>query len=298
MRTLADLMPPRHSALIALLLSVLLLQSCTIVGVDYDAPEIPTPDAWTVSLQGDVKQGSPNLTKWWTGFHDPVLDQLIERTRDGNPEFWIAAQSIAESRAQRGIAQSQLFPAVTAQGNRSRNRTSENSFGTTPQNPSNLFSGGFDTGWEIDVFGGLRRNVEAAKASIDASVENYRDLLVTLFAETALTYVEYRTIEERIRVAEKNLAAQNESLRLAQSRLDNGLAPKIDVTQATTSLETTRSSIPQLKGQLAQARNRLATLTGDYPANLGKLLSHSRPIPELGKQFTVGLPADLIRARP
>ena len=157
---------------------------------------------------------------------------------------------------------------------------------------------GFDAGWEIDVFGGIRRNIEAADATIEASVESYRDVLITLYAETALNYIEYRTLQERIKLANANISAQEQTVKLTDTRLDLGLVPKIDVTQATTNLETTRSIVPQLQAQLAFAKNRIATLTGGYPASVEKLLSRYRPIPVPRRGYSAGLPADLLRSRP
>jgi multidrug efflux system outer membrane protein len=274
------------------------LAGCVTVGVDYRSPDVEAPDAWAADIAEDIKGEKTNLEKWWKHFNDPVLNELIKRTREENPTLRIASQSIAEARSSRGIAASQLFPQANAGGEYSRNRSSESLIGPVPENPSNLYDAGFDAGWEIDVFGGIRRNIESADASIDASVESYRDLLVSLFAETALNYVEYRTLQDRIEIARKNIATQDESVRLTQTRLDAGLAPRIDVTRAISNVEISRSLIPQLKQSLAISKNRIATLTGGFPASVEKLLARSRPIPVPKKGFSAGLPADLIRARP
>ena len=274
------------------------LSGCVLVGVDYQAPDGTAPDAWAASISENSSGGTPNLEKWWKHFNDPVLNELIDRTRESNPTLRIASQSISEARAARGIAASQLFPQLNAGGDYSRNRSSESLNVPVPENPSNLYAAGFDAGWEIDVFGGIRRNIESADAQIDASVEGYRDLLVILFAETSLNYVEYRTLEKRIKIAEGNIEAQEESVELTQTRLDAGLAPRIDVTQATSNLEISRSLIPQLKQALAFSKNRIASLTGGFPASVEKQLNRSRPIPTPRKGFSAGLPTDLIRSRP
>tara|TARA_R110002096_G_scaffold45372_32_gene121960 strand:- start:2619 stop:4217 length:1599 start_codon:yes stop_codon:yes gene_type:complete len=285
--------------LLLLAFSALAVQSCVIVGVDYQTPGAKTPDAWTRSLQGDVTGRRSSLEKWWNGYNDPTLDQLIERTRSANPNLKIASQSIAEARALRGVAQSLLLPSVGGNGSYSRTRSSQTLFAAPPgPNPSNFYSTGFDAGWEIDVFGGLRRNVEAADANIETSVENYRDILVTLFSETALNYVEYRTLEERIRLAAANVQAQQKSVNLASDRLGAGIAPKIDETQAITNLETTRAIIPQLKTELDRTRNRLASLTASNPATVSKILQRSRGIPMPPRGYSAGIPVDLLRARP
>ena len=269
-----------------------------MVGVNHTAPQVRTPDAWTVNLHSDLSRDSSSIETWWDGFHDPVLNELIGRTRHGNPDLRVAAQRIPEMRALRGVAQSRLNPDVSTTRGYSRNRSSENLFGAPPKNPSNLYSTGLDTRWELDFFGGLRRELEAADANVGASFEAYRDTLVTLLAETAMSYVEYRTLQERIRVANENVKAQKESVDLAQSRLDDGLAPSTDVAQATVNWRSTRAEIPQLRGQLAQARNRIATLTGGYPASVEGLLRKQRSIPVPPRSFGTGVPADLIRSRP
>lgn len=290
-------MKPRLSSYFLSLAGAVLCQSCT-VGVNYQPPQVGVPDAWAQSVSGDIRKGNSSLERWWEGFNDSALNELIDRTRDANPDLKLASQRIAEARALRGIAGSQLFPAANAGGDYARTRASESIFVPPPTNPSNLYTAGFDAGWEIDVFGGIRRNIESADALIESSVESYRDILVTLFAETALNYIEYRTLQVRINVADANIAAQARTLKLTQDRLDLGLVPKIDVTQATTNLETSRSLIPLLKTQLAFAKNRLAALTGNYPGSLDKWLARARPIPVPRKGFSAGLPADLLRARP
>jgi multidrug efflux system outer membrane protein len=276
----------------------LLHPSCkTMVGPDYTGPGGTTvPDAWTRSVLGDLQGRS--LAKWWKGFNDPALDTLVERAREANPDLKAALARIAEARAQRGVAASQALPQLNGGGSYSRNRTSENLFFVPPVNPTDLYAAGFDAGWEIDLFGGIRRSVEAAEASIEARYEDYRDALVTLFAEVALNYIDYRTLQERIAVAERNIATQRESVELTRSRLEAGLVPRIDVTQAETNLAVSEAAVPALREQLVAARNRLATLTGGFPASVEGTLARSRGIPSPRAGYAAGLPADLLRARP
>lgn len=274
--------------------------SCITVGVDYQDPDMAVPDAWSRSVLRDLEGSSGTLEKWWKGFRDPVLNQLIERSREANPSLEAVLESVTEARAQRGIAVSQLLPQANLNGDYVRQRASESLVGPAPpDNPSNLWSSGFDAGWEIDVFGGLRRSVESADAGIGFAEEDYRDALITLFSEVALNYIDYRTLELRIEVAEANISAQGDSLKLTQNRLDAGLAPKIDVTQATTNLNLSKSVIPQLKAQLVATQNRLASLTGGFPGSIDRLLSQrTAKIPAPRSGFSAGLPADLIRSRP
>lgn len=283
---------------IFLLAITLLTQGCVIVGTDYEAPTTNLPDAWTLSVKDDLERPA-NLAKWWMAYDDPALNLLIEKTRDANRNLKIASQNISKARAQRGVAMSIALPALNGSGNYSRNRASQNlPMSGADLNSSNLYITGFDAGWEIDIFGGLRRNVEASDANLEASIELYRDVLVTLLAETASNYIEYRTFEERMGIAVSNAAIQQSSVELTQSRLDAGLAPRIDVTQATTNLERTRAVIPQLKVQLASARNRLASLIAESPSSVIEILRHSDGIPMPKRGFSSGIPCDLIRARP
>lgn len=274
------------------------LQGGLTVGVDYHSPELDTPDAWAASVSDHTRKGSDDLQTWWKGFKDPTLNELIDRTRDANLTLKVAAQSIAEARALRGIARSRLLPTAAADGELLRNRASESLLAPSPENPSTLYSAGFDAGWEIDVFGGIRRGIEAAAANIGASMETYRDLLVTLYAETALNYIEYRTLENRIAIAKQNIAAQEDTVQLTEDRFAAELVPKIDVTQAKTNLQGSRGLLPILRTQLTFAKNRIATLTGGYPQSVEKLLARNRPIPVPRKGYSAGLPADLIRSRP
>lgn len=275
------------------------LTGCKTVGVNYFSPKTNVPDAWTVSVEGHLSNNSASLQKWWQGFNDPVLNQLIERACRENPDLKIAAQAISEARAQRNVSESALFPNAALGAEYSRNRTSRNTSSfRLNSGPFDSYITGFDTSWELDFFGGLRRQLEAADAALDASVEDYRDVLVSLFAETATNYVDYRTIEERLQVAARNIENQRDSVELAQSRLDAGLGSQIDLSQAKANLEATRAQVPQLRTQLATARNRIATLTGGYPNSVQGLLSQSRPIPLPKAGFSAGLPCDLIRSRP
>lgn len=281
-----------------LLLSVIAISGCETVGYNYQTPATKVPDRWTLSVQPHLDNDGACLTEWWKGFNDPVLNELIDRARAENPDFKIAIQRIVEARAQRGVAKSRMLPVLAADAGYARTRQSERVGFAPPFNPIDVYSTGLSSGWELDVFGGLRRGVEAADANLEASVENYRDLLVSLFADVALNYVDYTTFDERIHVANQNIKIQQSSLELAQNRLDAGLVSKIDVTQAKTNLETTRALVPQLQGQLAAARNRIAALTGGYPHSVTELLARSRSIPQPGRDYAVECPADLLRARP
>lgn len=287
----------RASILLALA-GCLLCSSC-LVGPAYKPPVTAVPATWHHGERRDLRERDARLESWWKGFGDKTLVRLIEKARKANPNVEMAASRVREARLQRRVAQGQLFPAVEAQGAFHRVRASGAVLAPVPAtNPSNDFSTGFDAGWELDLFGGVRRRIEAADALIGASEEAYSDVLITLFAEVALNYIEVRTLQERLDFAGKNIERQRESVTVTESRLEAGIAPEIDVTQAKSNLYASESFVPQLEAQLAFAKNRLATLLGGFPGSPGEELERSGAIPRPAEDFGYGLPADLVRSRP
>jgi multidrug efflux system outer membrane protein len=284
---------------------VVLVSGC-LVGPNYVAPEEDVPGNWHGG--GGGKSGverSKGLEAWWKGFNDSTLNKLIARAGKENPSLKIAVASVWEARAARGVQASQLFPGLSAGGAYDRSRSSENLGVPLGRNPQNLFSTGFDAGWEIDVFGGIRRSIESADATIGAQAEFYRDVMISLYAEVALNYIEIRTLEQRLYLTEQNLILQRKSVEITQSRFEAGLAPEIDPSQARSNLYSTEATIPQLEEQLTATRNRLATLLGDYPGSVDDLIgaytgipTKEVKIPAPPQSFGYGLPAELIRARP
>jgi len=272
--------------------------ACSKVGIDYISPTLKAPDAWSQNVLRDLKGGKGGIENWWTKFDDRTLNQLVKDAREANPNLEIAYERVIEARARRGVAYSQLFPDAAATADYSRTRSSESLMFPPGQNPSNFFSLGFDSGWEIDVFGGGRRAVESAQASVEASVEAYRDVLVSLEAEVALNYIDVRTLLKRIQLAKENIERQRGSHKLTQDRFNAGLVPEIDVTQAETNLYNTEAVVPDLERQLALAKNRLSSLLGGYPGSLNKQLGSSPNIPVPPRRLSTGLPSNLLRSRP
>jgi NodT family efflux transporter outer membrane factor (OMF) lipoprotein len=272
-----------------------------LVGVNYQAPETVVPDFWYHSLTGDLHSGHPSIEAWWEKFDDRTLNRLIDRARTANPDLKIAYERITEARAARAVARSQLFPSVNAGGEAVRTRASESLLVTppdSPNNPTDYWATGFDAGWEIDFFGGVRRSIESAAASAEAVEEAWRDATVALLAEVALNYVEYRTLGERIRLAESNIGNQRESVKLTRDRLEAGLAPELDVSQADTNLATSEALVPLLRAQQTLAKNRLSTLVGGFPGSIDSWLGTGGGIPAPRRSAGIGIPADLVRARP
>lgn len=278
---------------------LVLLQGCAAVGPDYEAPEIDMPDAWHEALTEGLAGGESGLDTWWMSFDDPVLNGLIQRAADANLSLLSALSRIDEARATVGIASGQHYPEANTSALFERSQTSKNTvprgFRATDQS---LYSVGFDVAWEIDLFGRIRRSVESADASLQASVENYRDVLVVLYAEVASGYVDVRTLQKRLEIASANVEVQKKTLELTKNRFDSGLVPRLDVTQAESNLANTESQIPLIDTQLVWAYNRLSVLLGEHPGALRDELAATAAIPLPPDSLLVGVPADLLRQRP
>ena len=271
-----------------------------MVGPNYYTPEIPLPSSWNEELDSGITQDQAELVDWWSTFDDATLNTLIERASQGNLGLQEAYARIQEARAQRRVTKGSLFLDIDADTSYQRLRSSGNSSGLidVDQVDLNVYSGGFDAFWEIDLFGRIRRSLEAAHADLQASTEDYRDVLITLYADVARNYIEVRSFQTRLMIAENNIAAQRQSLQLAKDRVEAGVSPSLDVAQATTNLADTESGVPGLRVGLKRALNRLAVLLGQHPGTLDEELGISTSIPIPQKGISIGIPADLIRRRP
>lgn len=293
-----------HELFILVALALGVLQGCVTlvkVGPDYTPPETKTPDGWHQALMKGLAPGKANLETWWTTLNDPILDNLIHRAGAGNLTLKEAAARILQARASLGIVSGEQFPQIDGQGTFERRRTSEgiDAIAPPPQdNPDSFINLGLNATWEIDLWGRIKRSIESADAALDASIEDYRDVLVLLFADVASNYVQARTFQTRIRLAQDNVELQRQTLQLTQGRFKAGIVPLLDVRQAELNLARTESTIPTLQDSLAQSINRLAVLLGDYPGALYADLAQPAPMPIPPDEVTVGLPAELLRQRP
>ena len=280
----------------------LFVAGCT-VGPEYTRPEMDMPDTWTQSrTEGATEHGDPNeQVRWWAGLNDPVLDSLMEQALQANRDLREAYFRIQESRANRVYAAGGRWPQVDAGASYTRSRSSENGpAGGSGQSmeEKGLYSAGFDAAWEIDLFGGIRRSVESAQAALEAAVDDYHGVQITLQGEVASTYVELRTIQLRIRYAEDNLRVQQRTLELTRSLFAAGRVSELDVKRAESASANTEAQVPPLKVAEIQAINRLAVLLGGFPGTLSEDLATPGLIPQLSELWAVGLPADLLRRRP
>ncbi len=279
------------------------LTACT-VGPNYTKPDSKAPDAFREPLAGGLKNGPADLSKWWSKLNDPMLDSLVERAIAGNLSLREAEARLREARAQRGIVAADQYPQVDAVGRAGRDRASKNSNNgrlvddSDFDRSSDLYSAGFDASWEIDVFGRVRRNIEAADADVAAAAEARRDVLISLLAEVARNYVDLRTLQLRLEIAQKNVDIQQASLDLATARAKAGLSSELDARRAESQLASIRSQIPKFEQDIRQTANRLAVLLGQQPGTLTQELTDSKPIPPLPPELPVGLPSELLRRRP
>jgi outer membrane protein, multidrug efflux system len=283
------------------------------VGPNYQMPDLRIPTTWSEAPQNGVTTQPLQITRWWTTFKDPVLESLIARAVQSNLDLRTAAARVREARAQRGVVAADLWPSINASGLYTRSRLSENALsrqggpgnsntaaGSIPSGKleSDLFQAGFDASWEIDLFGGVRRSIEATDADLAASQEDLRNTLVSLLAEIARNYVEVRGFQRRLAIAQDNIRSQQETLELTRARFEAGLTSQLDVVQAASQLATTQAQVPTLETSLKQGIHRLGVLLGQEPGALLTELSAAAPIPTGPPSVPVGLPSDLLRRRP
>lgn len=282
----------------------LALTACLSVGPDYKPPALETPTQWNTAtgLPAEAAPPAPDaLNEWWRQFDDPVLDALVTEALANNLDLAGAQAKLREARARSALTRGELGPTVGASGAFSRNRASAK---TGSGKTRELYRAGFDASWEIDIFGGLRRELEAAKADFEASTETLRDTRVSLVAEVVLNYVDLCAAERRLAIAEAGLAARRETHQLVDWREQAGLASQLDVAQALTDLETVGATLPTLRTAVVEAQNRLSVLLGHAPGAFPLLheprhqIASPTEIPVAAEAVAVGIPAETLRQRP
>ncbi|MGZ9032955.1 MAG: efflux transporter outer membrane subunit [Rhodospirillales bacterium] len=279
--------------------ALLLLAGCA-VGPDYSPPEAHMPDRWHQDLVRGLSEGRADMRTWWVLLNDPVLERLIDTATRGNLDIKRAVSRLLEARARVGLAAGEELPSVETQGEIERGRLSEGvqeELGSARARTSTLYQLGLDASWELDLWGRIGRNVESADAALQATIEDYRDVLVSLYSEVATTYVEIRTLQARIDAARGNAESQRQTLQLVRDRRSAELASDVEIAQAALNVATTEALIPQLRIELQQAIHRLGVLLGQSPTALYGALEQ-RPLPQPPARVTIGLPADLLRQRP
>ena len=283
------------------LLIMLVLSGCATVGPDYVRPDTSLPTTWHSELKGGLIADEMNpqtLAAWWSTLNDPELSSLIDRAVAGNLDVKQARARVREARARRGIAKAGLLPTFDATGAITRNYSSTDSGTDKISETSDLYTASFDANWEIDIFGGVRRSIEASQADLEASQEDLRDMLVSLLSEVAVNYIDLRKFQSLLAIAEGNIASQNETYQLTSWRYQAGLSDELSVQQARYNVEQTRAQLPTLRTGKEEALNRIAVLVGEEPGKVHNLLEKHVPVPVIPSQLTAGVPADVLRNRP
>ncbi|QEG22672.1 efflux transporter outer membrane subunit [Mariniblastus fucicola] len=272
------------------------------VGPNYSQPQAQVAAEYSMANTERIDGSNVIDPQWWQVFNDPDLNVLIDSLRQENLTLKAACYRIKEARHQRNIAAANLFPQsqqLTGSYSHTQSSTITESFvpGFSPVSLDN-WSLGFDVGWEIDLWGRIRRSVEAADANLESVVQDRNFAIVSLTAETASLYINIRAFDERIELAKKNATLQEGSLKIARARFKEGRTSKLDVVQAESNLASTRSLIPQLELARRQSLNAIAVLLGMPPSEVPVLSDQPKKIPEIPSFAVVGIPADLMRRRP
>ena len=298
------------------------------VGPNYHPPETKVSTYWdgqnvvTPAQPSKTNINPVELVEWWTAFKDPTLSSLVETAVRANLDVRLAEARIRQARASLGVAGGPLWPQVngtvlydrshtpsaavnTAGGGVAVSGSSGGSSGSGSSGSSGgvppfreLFQAGLDGSWEVDVFGGTRRNIEAAGADLQAAVEDRRDVLVILVGDVGSNYINLRGFQQQIDIARKNLEAQKHTADIIQKRHDAGFVGGLDVANANAQVATTAATIPLFESSARAAIYSLGVLLGREPAALEKELAKAAPIPPAPPEIPVGLPSELLRRRP
>lgn len=277
---------------VALLL--LYLSGCT-VGPDYVRPPVDSPEHWRVdyTAAADVVN-----TRWWEQFDDPVLDQLIDTALRENKDVRIAAARVEEFAARVDIARSGFYPQIGYTGQASRNQASRESFSGVPAGSDrsyNDYSATLNAGWEIDLWGRIRRATEAARADLLAQDENRRTVILSLVSAVANTYVTLRQLDRQLEISRDTLASRSEALRLFELKFKGGVISELELAQVKVEYEQAAAAIPPIERQIALTENALSVLLGHNPESIprGKSIDafNLPPVP-------AGVPSSLLERRP
>jgi NodT family efflux transporter outer membrane factor (OMF) lipoprotein len=293
--TLMKIQPRTAIRFLAMLTGILLITGCATVGPDYVPPQMQLPDQWHSLSVGNETLDTQRLATWWQALNDPALSRLIEQATTNNHDVLQARSRVREARYRRLQTRAALFPALDATGPANRSSGSEE---TGSGDTTTLYQAGFDASWELDLFGGNRRSVEAAQADLESQIADGNDVMVALLAEVAVNYIDLRTYQARLAVAQGNVATQQETWELLDALFRAGSGDALAVDQARYNLASSRATIPDLEVGRKAAVNRLAVLIGKAPGALRADLATAQPIPQTSLELAVGVPADIIRQRP
>ena len=277
-------------AALCLLLAVGLsgLGGCTL-GPDFKRADADVPENF---LPGTLAgTGAPLRPSWWEDFHDPLLTDLVLEAQEGSLSVRQAVQRVAQSRAARMEARAEFLPDATGTGELARSRN------YAPDGTATKLDASVQLALAVDVFGGLRRSLEAAGADLEAAGISLADARASLAVEVANGYVDLRLAQEKLRIALENVAVQRDTVRVIQARADAGTVAMLDLHAARAQMETTQASVPSAEAEVVAAIRGLEALAGRNPGMFDARLSPAGPIPEL-RSLPSAVPSDLLRRRP
>jgi NodT family efflux transporter outer membrane factor (OMF) lipoprotein len=298
--------------IIAALAAPLLATGCT-VGPNFVPPDPQLPQT---SFMGDksvavadARLPPPTDPAWWAVFRDPILTDLARRVADANLDVRTATIRLAQSRFQRGVTAAAQFPSINGDAKYTGELYSQNGIvsllsGLVPPGSSfnpgaiNDYNVGFDASWELDLWGKVRRQVEAADAQVDQAADQRRDALVSSLAELARNYIQLRGVQTQIKIANDNLKVGRDILQLVQERQQRGLQNSLDVENAAAQVESIRAQLPALQQQESQYINALSLLLDEPPGALQAELRRPRLVPPAPPRVPLGMPSELARRRP
>jgi NodT family efflux transporter outer membrane factor (OMF) lipoprotein len=299
--------------IIAALIAPLLAAGCTVgpnfVPPDPQLPQTSFMDDKSVAV-ADARLPRPTDPAWWAVFRDPILTDLERRVAEANLDVRTATIRLAQSRFQRGVTAAAQFPSINGDAKYTRELYSQNGIvsllngllgpSASSFNPGalNEYNVGFDASWELDLWGRVRRQVEAADAQVDQAADQRRDALVSSLAELARDYIQLRGVQTQMKIANDNLKVGRDILQLVQERQQRGLQNSLDVENAAAQVESIRAQLPALQQQESQYINALSLLLDEPPGALRAELRRPRLVPPAPPRVPLGIPSELARRRP
>ncbi len=287
-----------------LTLSVISLSACT-VGPDFHTPQGPHVERWREpqGRQADSRAvADPLQERWWDVFHDAQLSALTRRALTDNLDLKLAGSRLQQSRAVRQVTTAGRYPNLAAGGGYQRKRNSGEGLndpsGENGRSAFNQWDTGFSAAWELDFWGRVKRETEAADATLQVAEDDRRAVLLSVLAETAQDYIQLRGVQNTRAVTEQNLDVARHSLKLSQLRLADGVATDLDVAEAAAQVATIEARLPELQQRQDQLINALSLIMGEPPQALHAQLSKDAAVPQTPRQVAIGLPSQLAERRP
>ncbi|MGH6834916.1 MAG: efflux transporter outer membrane subunit [Methylocella sp.] len=319
-RSISSIPAAAKTTAVAALLALLALAGCASVGPDFEPPDPLLPSVSFLAKPGPLGanhapeaaakgDASPVDPAWWTAFRDPTLTSLAARVATANLDVNSATLRRAESRAQLGVTAAAAVPAINGDASYQRQLFSENglvSLGKalappgTPfvVPPISIYQPGFDASWELDLWGHVRRQIEAATAQVEAAENQRRDMLVSTLAELARDYIQLRGAQAQIAISKENLNSTNEILQLTKTRAARGLTTQLDVENAAAEAASIKAQLPGLENQESMGINALSLLLDEPPDSLRSELARAKPVPPAPPRVPLGIASELARRRP